>query len=624
MTASKASQRKNVPASSRGAPAVAPTSAREHDRLAIAAAAGLAFAAGAAQVWILRGLQRLPSPLFGGDVTYQSGCIRSILASGDPMSSCSCSGAIPGYLPLYGTIAALVVRATGLAVPNAMFLLSVLLHAASALAVVRIVGRHVSASAGVVMACLWVVVQQPPALHYTDFTALLVVPVFFDALLRWLREPRMAHAVYLGLTLGVLGYSHAVAFIGAVMVTGLCAVARFLAHRRDEGIAAAARTSAIGLAISAAGASLALGYWFKPIFVYHSRTSLHYAEWNGGPSLVTVMDGLRFVGGWISRPFRFEGWGVVLMDVAFIAGAVALFHATTRRRFAPVAIAALATLAWMLHFFVTMPLLHTHFVPDYVRRELWGFVVVLVGGVPVALALEGRSQQTRTTVLLVTLIAACGALAVGASAAADREDIVNARLPQPPQFESLARWAVANTKPDDVLLSTNELSFAWSALTGRKTLVSRRAQNDAFLDMDERNADAAVILYGHDDALRRQRLTRWRVRWLLWTTDWADGEYIVRGGQLIATNDPLGWFSDAARDTAAARAGVQLEHERTWVDPALQSPDIPRFDLTRVARANYTRPEQPWTPALDPLLEDAWHYEEGGHRIATLYRVRMR
>ena len=70
------------------------------DLVAIVAVSLLALAAAAAQWWLLRGMKQLPSPLFGGDYAYQAGCIRSILASGDPMASCSCSGALPGYLPL--------------------------------------------------------------------------------------------------------------------------------------------------------------------------------------------------------------------------------------------------------------------------------------------------------------------------------------------------------------------------------------------------------------------------------------------------------------------------------------------------------------------------------------------
>jgi hypothetical protein len=451
----------------------------------------------------------------------------------------------------------------------------------------------------------------------------VVVPWFFDALLRWLHEPRPRHAVYLGLVLGALGYAHAVAFVAAVMVTGLCALTRWLGLMRERGPGAAARVTAVGLAIAGAGAALALGYWYRPLFVYHGRTSLHYAEWNGGPILVSLADRLRFIGGWLVQAIQPRPWSAMLLHLLFLAGVVTLAFGAPRRRFAPIVIAAVATLVWMLHFFVTMPLLHTHFVPDYVRRMLWAFVLVLVGGVPVALALERLSRQAQGVVMFAAVAVACGVVAVGANTMRDSDDLLAARDPHPPQFVSLATWAAAHTQPDDVLLSTNELSFAWAALTGRKTLVSRRAQNDAFLDLDERNADAAVILYGHDDRLRRERLARWHVRWLLWTSDWADGEYVIRGRLKIATIDPLCWFSDSTRDRAAASAGISLAHANTWVDPALQAPDIPRFDLTQVTEENYTRPDRPWTPALDPLLEEVWSYDDEGHRLATLYRVRL-
>jgi hypothetical protein len=586
------------------------------------AIAVLALAAGAAQAWVLHDLQRLPSPLFGGDVSYQSGCIRSIVASGNPMASCSCSGALPGYLPLYGTLAAVLVWVTRLPVVNAMFVLSVLIHALSTAAVTLVVGRHVSARAGVIVACLWAVLQQAPALHYTEFAGLAVVPVFFDALLRWLREPRARHAVYLGLGLGVLGYAHAVAFVSAVMVTGMCGLWLLLSRIRVDGLVPAAKAAGIGLAIAGAGAALSLGYWYKPLFVYHGHTSLHYTAWNGGPSFATLGDQLHYLQTLLAMAVQPRPWSATIIHVLFLAGVVTLAFAGPRRRFAPIAVVSVATLAWMLHFFVTMPVLHTHFVPDYVRRMLWAFVLVLVAGIPVTLVLDRLSQTARASAVFTAVAVTCGLLYVGANGMRDDEQMLSARDPHPEQFVELASWAAANTRPDDVLLSTNELSFAWAALTGRKTLVSRRAQNDAFLDLDTRNADAAVILYGHDDRLRHDRLARWKVRWVLWTTDWVDGEYFRRGNMEPVTIDPLCWFSDSTRDRSVASAGLSLTHVNTWVDPAMQAADIPRFDMTQVTAANYTRPERPWSTALDTLLVEAWHYDEDGHRLATVYRVR--
>jgi len=82
------------------------------------------------------------------------------------------------------------------------------------------------------------------------------------------------------------------------------------------------------------------------------------------------------------------------------------------------------------------------------------------------------------------------------------------------------------------------------------------------------------------------------------------------------------WFRDDQRDTSIVRAGVVLMRSNTWVDPAMVSADIPRFDLTLVSPKNYQRPDRPWRPSLDTLLTEAWSYEDHGRRLATLYRVR--
>ena len=57
-----------------------PESARDTGRAALLLAVLLALSALAAQEWLVRDFKRLPPALFGGDFTYQSGCIQSIKA----------------------------------------------------------------------------------------------------------------------------------------------------------------------------------------------------------------------------------------------------------------------------------------------------------------------------------------------------------------------------------------------------------------------------------------------------------------------------------------------------------------------------------------------------------------
>ncbi|HEV2106617.1 MAG TPA: hypothetical protein VGU27_12890, partial [Candidatus Eisenbacteria bacterium] len=504
----------------------------------------LAVCVAACQAWLVHDLAQLPSPLFGGDDTYQMGCIQSIRDSGNPLASCSTSGALPGYLPLYGTLVALFSRLTGMPVPPSMLLCSILLRALSALLVFALFARAFGRFTALAMAGLWAALHPDLLIKYSDFTAAIVVPLYFHALVRFVAEPRPARAPWLGLVLAAAGYAHAVAFTGGLAIACLAGLAGALARSREHGLGRELAGCAAGLAVVLLCASLALGYWWRPLVVHHGHTSPHYTEWNGGVSLATAGARGDYTLDLFARLVYFQTWPEAALRLLFVLGLGALLRAGPRRRHAAGALCAAATLAWNLHYLATMPLLHTHFVPDYVRRLLWEYAVLLVAVVPVAwLGARLRPGAGTWAPAAGALALALVGLVAGTRTLAASPDMRQARLPLPSEYRELRRWALAHTRTDDVVLSTNELSFAWSALTGRKCVVTRRAQNDAFADMDARNRDAALILYGRDDALRRRLLARWRVDYLLWTTDWAPLEYrpgAGAGGYL----DPLFWFYD--------------------------------------------------------------------------------
>ena len=586
-------------------------------------AALLALTAGAAQVWLLGDLKQLPSAVFGGDYTYQMGCIRSILASGNPMASCSCSGALPGYLPLYGTLVALAVQLTGASILKTMLLMSAFNHAASALIVCFVIGRHFGRPAGLALACVWATLYSPPVLKYTEFTAQVLVPLYFDALLLFVKAPRPGRALYLGLTLAALGYSHAVAFSGGLVIAVISSLIGIARRARAGGVGRELIATARGLAIVVPCVALSLGYWYRPIFVHHGRTSLHYAEWNGGVLMRTLSERLSYAGSVLRAFVHNDEAPRTVLHVLLFAGLAALIWARPRRLYAPAVLIAAVTFAWMFHYFLSMPLMHTHFVPEYVRSMLWSFAILLVAAIPISLLFERVRRRAVSRALMAAMVGGAAAvLLVQTGARAQDQAIAYARNPLPAQYAALQAWVYARTRPDDVVLSTNELSFAWSALTGRKTLVTRRAQNDPFLDMDERNRDAALILYGHDDVKRRTLLARWRVRYVLWTTDWTDSEYPkdAAGNELVG--DPLLYFPNSSYDEELLDAGVRVHGAYTWVDPAMRWPDVPKFDLTLILPENYEKRSRPWRTGLDPLLEQVWSYARGDSVVAAVYRVR--
>jgi hypothetical protein len=612
---------------SRARPATPPAPAPPPplDRSSLPLAIAFALLAGAVQWWLVHDLPQLPSAIFGGDWAYQEGCIRAILATGNPMASLASGHALPGYLPLYGVVAALFVKLTGLEVVRAMLVLSALVHAASTLVVFLVVSRHFGRRAGLAMACLWRLTYAGLIVKYTEFTGQLLVPLYFDALLLVLRVPRPRHALYLGLVLAALGYAHAVAFVSGIAIAAGATLWGAWARRGARGLRPELRAGGLALAIVAACSLFALGYWWRPLVEFHGHTSLHYAEWNGGEMVATPTQRHGFASRLLGRALWIGTPANTLLHALAIAGAAMLAFTSARRRFAAVGIVAALTFAWIFHFLLTVPLLHTHFVPEYVRYLLWTFAALLLAAAPAAWLPErvplGRAALA-TGVALV-LVATTG-LALEVRAIAREPGTTTAREGRmvPPAYRSLQAWVYAHTRADAVVLSSNELSFGWSALTGRKALVSRRAQNDPFLDLDVRNKDAAIMLYGRDEAMRRERLRRWGIDYVLWSAEWAPLEFGNDARGNVVSVDPLFYFPNVAYDEELRRAGVQSVSVESWVDPYLRGPDFPEFELTIVTPANYAAPDHPWSRTLDPWLDPVWSYREHGRIVAALFHVR--
>ncbi len=576
----------------------------------------------AAQAWLVRDMRFLASGLFGGDHAYQLACIRSIAASLDPMASCSVSGALPGYLPLYGTLVAGFSLATGLDPLHAMFVTAVIFRVLSAFVVYRVFRRLFGPPAGLAVACLWSALHPELIFKYTEFTTAVLVPLQFLALHRYLERPVAGRAAAVAAALAALGYAHSVAFIGGVAIAGIAIVAGAIALRGKRPLAAEALRVLRHLPVFAAGCALALGYWWRPIFVHRGRTSLHYVEWTSVDlsSLERRLDWARRT---LAAEFSFDNVPLAALTLLVAGGAAALAARGNRRRFAPAAVLAAASFAWMFHYLATVPALGAHFVPLYVQWMLWGVARLLLAAIPLAL-LFGTAAGRRHSGGLQSAILALALVAVVAQARAlhARPEMRQAREEQDPAIAALTRWAGAHLDPGAVALSTNELSFAWSAITGRKTVVTRRGQNDAFLDMDVRNRDAALMLYGRDDSLRTRLLDRYRVDVVFWASNWFASEYAVTATGDTVTYDPFLYFRDPEYDGALARAGVEFYHDFTWVDPALRGPDYARFDLSIVTPRNYERPERPWRDDLDRRLERIWADPETGPARVAVFRVR--
>lgn len=576
----------------------------------------------AAQVWLVHDMKFLASGLFGGDHAYQLACIRSIAASGNPMSSCNVSGALPGYFPLYGTLVACFSRATLLDPVQAMFVTAVIFRVLSAFVVYRVFRRLFDRSTGLAIACLWSALHPELIFKYTEFTSGILVPLEFLALVRYLERPAAGRALALGLALAVLGYAHSVAFIGGVAIAALAITAGLFARGGLRGAGGEAVTALRHLPLFIGCGLLTLGYWWRPIVVHHGRTSPHYADWTS-IDVSTFARRIDWAGRTLAAEFSLGSPAAAVLTLLCLIGVACLVASRERRRFAALAVAIAATFAWMFHYFATVPLLGAHFIPIYVQWMLWGTARLLLAAIPLALLFARPSFRRNAGVLeTIALLLGLAAVVTGARAFHALPDMAAARTGQDPAIAALTAWTAKHLAPEDVALSTNELSFAWSAMTGRKTVVTRRGQNDAFIDMDVRNRDAALMLYGRDDSLRLALVRQYRVKYLFWASNWFNSEFGVRAPGDTVMYDPFFYFRNGAYDEALQRAGVDFYHDRTWVDPALRGDDYPRYDLTILTPRNYESFAHPWRASFDAHLEIAWAYPDSGPKRLAVLRVK--
>ncbi len=578
-------------------------------------------------------LKSLPSPIFGGDYYYQLGTVNNFKYGGDPLRNSNLPTANPGYLPLFAIIAGLlakVLATLGVGTFGSMYFLTYLLavfEAASAYALFsRLTANAVFAGAGALLFASFA-----PIFKYTEFTSGIVVPLYVFLLLSFWRKRTNVGALLLGVAGGLASISHATAFVFGFFIAGLFFLAAFFEEGGEHGL----RISALSLATRsalflAAAVPIALLFWYNPLFVHHGRTSPHYLEWNGAGDLSTTTLRLSLLKDLVfEKILNFEtAWGA-LKALLTVAGALLLFRTNEKGGKAFLKILTLGFLALTLSYLVTAPLLGINFLPasmiEVVGRTVFAILMVL--------AVDFVFARLRTHVPEKKWsVAATGALfaaIVGAKGLAVADYLKHDRFypeglsPLKANQAELADFIVKNTDVDDIVLTTKELGFMVNALTGRKLVVARRAQNDAYEDMDRRELDAAVLFYGRDGETKKALLRKYNVKYLYWDEYWWSSEYrFNEAGVIVGVFDPLVAFADADNRRYLELNGVAHVVEKSYLDPTLQGDKYPRYDLIRVTPRNYRSFYRPWDDGLERYITPVWKYaNEKGDVTAALFRV---
>jgi len=577
-------------------------------------------------------LKALPSPMYGGDFYYQMGCINHVRYGGAAFDNCNLLSENPGYFPLFSIINGYAARIIATDTFKSIIIVSYLLTALSILIgyilFKSIFKDEIHAALGVLLFYI-----PFPLFKYTDFAFAIMAPALVLSILMFYKKQDYKNAVILGLVGGLATITHSVLLPITYLSIGFLFAFLMLDKNVNykqfdfkKMLNQLKRLWIFIFIIFIIALPLTMLYWYQPIFKNHMETSPHYLEWNSQGDFTKWDMKISTLTGFIKSAF-FDFRSMIysiksiltMLAVIFLLG---VKKVDEERKFV---IFSLSTfLIIMFSYFITVPLLGIHFLPGYVQtilgRTILPLLMMLGFGVIFALVKEIRPYKKYAAIALIVIMAFS---LMGEVKRNQDNKWYGAGLAElDPAKQSLQQYMIENTDVNDVVLTTKEVGFFLNGVTGRKLITSRRAQNDAYENMDIREIEQAVILYGDDMQSKKELIKKYDVKYLYWDTYWIQSEYYFNDkGEITGWFDPLIAFNEEEYRNILNKNNVSYFERVDWVDPSYKVDWIPKFDLIFVSPDNYNNFTNPWNPNINPYLKKVWSHKQNGMDIAVLYEI---
>lgn len=585
---------------------------------------------------IVSPLKSLPSPLYGGDYYYQLGQTNHVKYGGNPLQSGNINGDLPGYFVLYSAATGTIARVFSLDAIQAEFVFSYIIIAIATAVLfllvyklfkdylLSIIGVLVYFTAGYVM-----------VLKYTALAYALMIPALILAIYCFVEKPSLRNSIILGLVYGLVGITHSVAFISASFLLA----AAFIYYGVIKTIKSKQKLDfkkffgivwpyAIVLVI---GVAIALLWWFKPLFVYSFSQNTIWRKallprWDLAYQFSFLWNMIK------GNLLTFSSIGSAVFSVFMIIGLASLFLVKKDKpslKF--ISFLFISSLIITCHVFITQNLFGFNFAPDYMVYLLMTPIntLVFIFGIHITSQMAHRIKIKEKMQALIKYAFLCLIILLlliaqyKAYVSFKQDKWYGAGINPPPEnLLALRDYMAANTNVKDTILTANEVGFAVNSITGRKLVITRRAQNDAYSDLESRELAAAIIFYGNDAQAKKELLKKYDVRYLYWDSYWIQSEYSFnQQGQITSWFDPIVLFDTASTRDMLQKYNISYFSQNTWLDPASKGDNFNKFDFIFISPQNYVNFTHPWNPNLDGYLQEVWAYPQGGQVMSRLYKI---
>lgn len=565
---------------------------------------------------MVKDLQQLPSPIFGGDYWNHLGIMYHIKYGGSVFDSGQLLGEIPWVPRLYHLYNLALSFISGLDPMKANILNSIFLIPLSAYAIWYLTKRFTENKI-IIATSIILFLASFPFFKYTMFAYYVMAPILLVAWFLYLDQPNNQRLILLAVVMGLCALAQTQLFFATFILFGVVFLERaycfIKVEKRKIGLnqetISEFKPFAIIFIISFL---ISLIYWFTPIFIYkvHTPNDLQIYGWADFTKLDLQLTYPleRLYSTFVETGNLF--WG--LIKLSMLAGALVVIKKRSDKKYRFAFLILVAALIGLFHHLLSFNLFHIQLAPERIYSMFMTAFSVMI----LAIGLDEGVKRFKNigsylpylSILLVLVLFNSNFAYWNNPSKGSYE--AGARTSMSAEFVELRSWILNNTKVNDVFLTDNEDAFMMNGLTGRKSVSYRRTHTSTFADLDQRNLDSTVMLYGSNETTRTELMKKYKVKYVLWTAQWFRNQITVENNQIKGMFDPFMSKDSYANKYYLQNNNVSFVNIHYYLDPAFQK-TYPTYDLIIVPPQGKSV-QRPWSEGFDSHLTELYRIEFKG------------
>ncbi len=336
------------------------------------------------------------------------------------------------------------------------------------------------------------------------------------------------------------------------------------------------------------GIPIAMLYWYGPIFIYHGQTPNPLQEYVSSGLSLGFSGFISLVSSTFEMLFPMNNVINIVVSVITLFGCVMTFICIKEKKaYWAIVLMLLVGIIGYMHPLITKPLLGID-VGSYGFPRVWYIVDLLFAFVGIAYLMEKYKKFRYILIILVFIV-------FGAKFYSMYNDYSNSQWTKlgytydnniDIQYR-FGDYIKSITNVNDVILTSHEeVGFAINSLTGRKVMFLRRTHSSPFVDINQRVADGAVIMYGNNDTLRAQLIKKYSIKYF-----YADPYGLQSYGDCLKVWDYLNDSQYADYSYACLRTDPKyeqylnnngIETAKVYVRLDIASDTAPKYDMIAI------------------------------------------